>query len=391
MKIVYDPLQKKWKKTGVSSKEERWGADRIPLFPGPYSPNGVTVQMKRRRDGKIGPLAAIVTGKRNGQPILQKTWETIAEKMTQRHGLVYIFTPQSAEDRGVKGWWFDVNDKTWKQATFPAPDVLYNRIPTRAEEKKEVVRKLFASFRQKGTFIFNPSFFSKFQLFRWLRADPYLRAYLPDTRLLAQKDNIQQMLARYGAVYVKPEYGSKGDGVILLENGVSGGIMEYGHCTKKEYPSISEWLAARKQNQPESNDVIQQKIALSRHRGRLYDFRLIFHKVQNRWIMTGLGARAAGQQSVTTHVPKGGALLALEEIDPPADQRMLCTLGKRAAKQLEKKVPELCEVSFDIGRDTTGHYWIFEANAKPMEFDELDIENRRIDHLVTIFHEKSGF
>lgn len=56
----------------------------------------------------------------------------------------------------------------------------------------------------------------------------------------------------------------------------------------------------------------------------------------------------------------------------------IASVASGAAEALERKIGrEFVEMSLDVGLDGSGHPWIFEINAKPLHFDEKDIQRRR--------------
>jgi hypothetical protein len=42
----------------------------------------------------------------------------------------------------------------------------------------------------------------------------------------------------------------------------------------------------------------------------------------------------------------------------------------------------LGEMSLDLGVDTAGQMWFFEANSRPMKFDEPDIRKKSLERIV---------
>ena len=53
------------------------------------------------------------------------------------------------------------------------------------------------------------------------------------------------------------------------------------------------------------------------------------------------------------------------------------------AKQIEKASGNsLGDLSLDLGVDTAGQLWFFEANSKPMKFDEPHIRKKSLTNLI---------
>lgn len=137
---------------------------------------------------------------------------------------------------------------------------------------------------------------------------------------------------------------------------------------------------------------MQQAISLSLYKQRPFDLRVLAQKnSKGIWSIAGIGARLAGKQSITTHVPRGGS------IDDPAKllsagfgvlgSKKILQRAKSAslliAKQIEKASGStLGEMSLDLGVDTTGQIWFFEANSKPMKFDEPPIRKKSLDNII---------
>ena len=154
------------------------------------------------------------------------------------------------------------------------------------------------------------------------------------------------------------------------------------------FSSSEIWRQAIWREVGDERYMLQQGIDLIRHAGRPFDLRLLLQKNRHGvWTVTGIGARVAGASSLTTHVPRGGtianpeALLraALGRAQTSSLTRRLRQLAPRVARQIERASgDELGELSLDVGVDVNGKLWLFEANAKPMTFDEPAIHERAL-------------
>lgn len=389
MNILFDPGKNKWghHETGKSFV---WGKSRaflprLPLTPG-------TVLFPANAHGKrVGPLVGILTSKKGTTFTGNRTtFHRIHRALGNRGGIVFVFTPEGVKRDGINAFVFNENRRSWVKTQLPYPDVVYNRIPFRDDENTPVARSLLKHLTSLGIPYFNSGFLDKWEMYETLKQDPVLVTHLPETRQ-ASEGNLKIMLDAWGTLYIKPQAGQKGDGMYLVTQGKGGTFIYRSH--KKTIPSLSfnrvwERLKPTFEKTPY---LFQQKIDLMYHNGRPYDFRLMLQKVNGKWQWTGCGARLAGKDSITTHVPKGGELLALDQLRPSVDLEILKAISIRAAEKLEERFAPLYELSFDIGHDRDGHYWLFEANAKPMVFDEPDIEQKRMKRLVDIFYELSGF
>lgn len=388
MEIYYDPLKGTWghRKAG---KTFVWGKRQAVLPRRPFSPSlGFTVKARGKR---IGPIVGILTTP-GGATFAgnRKTFRHIHRALQRFGGILFVFTPQTTKHGQVKGFVFHDEKHRWVRATLPYPDVIYNRIPFREDEDEETVQAFLKRLQSSKTPYFNSGFLDKWEMYNCLRGDPKLQEHLPGTRQMT-KAELERTLYTWGALYLKPQSGQKGDGMSSLILMADGSITHRSHKNLEHFPSFEKMWEALEPLLEKMPYLIQQRIHLTQLGGRPYDFRLMVQKVSGKWEVTGVGVRLAGENAITTHVPKGGELLSLDELDWPADIERLETIAKLAAERLESQFSPLHELSFDIGRDRNGRYWLFEANAKPMEFDEPAIETKRMQRLVGIFYKESGF
>ena len=137
--------------------------------------------------------------------------------------------------------------------------------------------------------------------------------------------------------------------------------------------------------------ILQEGILLDECNNQKYDFRILLIKKHSEWNVIGIGVRAADKNRITTHTVRGGNLLPMELVASENDIDNLTQAAKQIAFELANKEKTLRECSLDIGKDREGNYWLFEVNAKPMAFDEKNIETKRISALVeTFYHAING-
>ncbi|PUA35088.1 endospore coat-associated protein [Paenibacillus elgii] len=321
----------------------------------------------------------------------------------ERGVLVYVMTTADFKLSGNKavGYTYNEADKTWKRGVLPAPHVIYNRIPYRKFELlPEVQQVIQTCMRQRRIRFFNPSFFNKWTLFEWLNHTKKTKSYIPATRRLSSGEELDKLLAEYPFLYLKPIRGKAGKGIMKVSRSLLDtkskifelSIQEKTKSHISRYPSVSR-LWSEVQELVEGKDyIIQQGIPLSSYKQRPFDLRVLVQKNgKGQWSVAGVGARLAGKLSITTHVPRGGS------IDDPAkllaysfgglgSKRIIARAKKAAltiAKQIEKSSGHMLgEMSMDLGVDQEGHIWFFEANSKPMKFDEPPIRKKSLENLI---------
>jgi len=306
------------------------------------------------------------------------------------------------KQKRIVAYMYDPVTKTWSQQLVGLPHVIYNRIPHRQDEKlPEVQKALKAALKHPEIKLFNPFFFNKWSLFEWLGKGKTTARYIPATRKMSSLTELAAMLRRYPVVYLKPILGKAGKGIMRVEKIASGAenkteyvltVQETKGSESYKFGSIAQlWSNIQKETEHQPY-IVQRGISLAKHRKRPFDLRLLVQKnYRGEWAVTGVGARLAGKQSITTHVPRGGSIddpekLLASAFDEETAKRIV-TRAKNAAlaiaRQIERKSGhKLGEMSMDIGVDVQGGIWFFEANSKPMKFDEPHIRKKSLERII---------
>ncbi|WP_232058225.1 YheC/YheD family endospore coat-associated protein [Cohnella abietis] len=300
----------------------------------------------------------------------------------------------------VLGFTYSKDDETWVKSWFPRPNIIYNRIPQREDERLPRVKKKLASLtKQPGIRFFNRRFFNKWSLFQWLNENKATKSYIPETKRLTDPIVLAKLLRKHRMLYLKPVRGKAGVGIMTvmvqpektlpyrLQIQEERGSRTYRCGTMKRL-----WDRVLKQSAVLGEPYIaQQGITLAAVNDRPFDLRALIQKNgSGQWELSGIGARVAGDSSITTHVPRGGYIDEPEKLLTSifGQEKTGKVLGKVRnttlilAKQIERSARyRLCEMSMDLGVDTAGHVWFFEANSKPMKFDEPHIRNKSLERI----------
>lgn len=336
-------------------------------------------------------------------------WRSFAQLIrwgSEQGVLVYVFSPDGVDwaTGRVRGWRCGppgTPAHRWTARTFPLPDAVYNRVPTRIAENRLSVQRTLRMFRRRlgdrfGDKVFNPHYLNKSMLNRALGRHEEMAQHIPATAPLRDAAGLHRFFSRHGRVYLKAAGGSLGNHIMEL-SASSGGRLRlrynYGHNrTRTAY--FNSWAGAWEMVARLARGrvfLMQQAIPLARADGRPFDLRLLVQKMPDgRWQFTGGAARVAGRGQITTHVPRGGRRMAMDTaLEKAFGQRAdeltveVARLAERAAHALEHALQrKFVELSLDVGVDHRGHSWIFELNAKPLHFDERDIQRRRVANLI---------
>ncbi|UNK17290.1 YheC/YheD family protein [Paenibacillus sp. N3/727] len=314
--------------------------------------------------------------------------------------LVYVVTVRDLKLKSgkVRGFTPGSDPHSWEQRLFPLPRVIYNRIPYREDEMKpQVRRKIKECMRHPNMDIYNPFFFNKRRLFSWLGKSRLTRKWAPVTKKLKGLPSLYEMIRLCSYLYLKPEEGKAGQGIMRLRYQKNKPmpyrlqIQNNKNSTTYKAATLERlWERVYKETKGEPY-IIQQGIELTAVHGRAFDLRLLVQKSDlGVWGVTGIGARMAGTHSITTHVPRGGSIEDPEKLLPPLfgseQTEGILSKVRNAAVHIAKQIEQGCryslgEMSMDLGLDTSGELWFFEANSRPMKFDEPAIRKRSLERI----------
>jgi hypothetical protein len=409
--LSYDFINQSWYLQGNSTKriQERtvyWGARQVPLpirlgvssFPTNRKIRMRSIIQFQNNKPILGPLIGILTVKGKRPPFagMRANFIDIIATGERMGAIVFVFTPDEInwETETVNGYLYHTKQNSWKKSTFPLPNVVYNRIPNRKHEKmKSVQSSILKLQRTTGLSLFNPQFFNKQVLFTMLEKTSIARQ-LPETKVLESKKDIKEMLDLHSEIYLKPTQGKAGAGILKVRksNSARAYILHFQQITQPLlFRSLNELWGEIKKHLISSPYIVQQAIPLATYENRPYDVRTLVQKNGiGQWEISGIGIRVAGANRITTHVPRGGKIESPRHVlkhsfseDKAAQiEAKIKQMAINIAKELERNYILLGEMSMDIGVDSKGEIWFFEANAKPMKFDEPDIRKRSLDNLI---------
>ncbi|WP_166244593.1 YheC/YheD family protein [Paenibacillus turpanensis] len=364
-------------------------------------------KLVRVRNGNEKPVVAILTYVDDSRVFRGDKQNYLdITRVGQENGVrIYIlptsqFSPYSSK---LTGFEYDFSLKKWVKREVPFPNVVYNRIPYRKFEQLPEVQRVLSEIESHPQLrMFNPHFFNKWQLFEWLRQSEETKGLVPNTRKYKDAVTLGNMLKSHPSLYLKPVKGKAGKGIMRINRSISKGktvytliVQEKEGTTRHHFGSISELTEQLEELKGNKDYIVQQAIKLAVHQTRPFDLRVLVQKDgKGLWRLTGVGARVAGASSITTHVPRGGSIdrpskLLSGAFGAREGKRILAktkSTALRIAKQIERSCGQpLGEMSMDLGVDRGGALWFFEANSKPMKFDEPKIRAKSLTRLVRYF------
>lgn len=332
---------------------------------------------------RIGPLVGILTsgGGSSDRPFGSRTY-LIRELLMAGSGKAYCFafTPKDVRWDSETVFGYFVNPEGgWTRKTVPLPDVVYNRLASRAADVSVSIEQLKQRFMRKNIPIFNWSFYNKWDVYRMLEDENEAYKHIPESTINPAPEQIREMLRKHKFIYLKPTGGSLGKGIYRITYSPTKGYFvrfrRNGRNALLRFQKFSGLMTMLGTKQGRlSKYVAQQGIRLVEIDGSPIDFR--FHLVRNnsnKWVVAGIGAKKAGKGSVTTHIKNGGTLLTPQQAlgrvfgnrSDEILQRMKDVSIKLAEAIQRNSKHHVGELGFDLGVDTDERIWMFEANSKP--------------------------
>ncbi|MGN7454552.1 YheC/YheD family protein [Paenibacillus pasadenensis] len=222
---------------------------------------------------------------------------------------------------------------------------------------------------------------SKMEKTQRLLQHPQLAKSVPATRWL-NEESLAELLRKHRMVYVKPDVGRMGIGVMRVERTGSGWAYQSGEKVRRfaTRSGLYRSLAKRIGDTPY---LVQRGIRMLEHEGRPFDFRLMIQQDRSgAWACNGTAARVAHPAKIVSNGSQGGTIFepmrllapAFGQTEAEALLRRMDRIALQTAGELGRSYPALRELGLDLAVDTSGKPWILEVNTRPdpCPFTKLD-------------------
>lgn len=214
---------------------------------------------------------------------------------------------------------------------------------------------------------------SKWRKYLAMWEDDALRPFLPETARFSRTAFLS-MTDRHPSVYLKPDTGGGGYGIMRVRPDGRGWLLEKPHAVARFHHRelMFRYLAHKLKRK---KYIVQQGIDLIRLQGRPMDFRCLFYKIDGDWHYAGCMGKVAAPRKWTTNLCQGGRAITFEEaiassLEMPPEEIVkrkeeLEQVAHASVLALERVFPRLCQVGLDIAVDTDNQIRIIEANSRP--------------------------
>lgn len=213
---------------------------------------------------------------------------------------------------------------------------------------------------------------SKMKKGRPLINDPALSHHVPETHWYHSR-TLRKMLQTFPVLYIKPDKGSLGTGIIRVKRLDRSESLISFKATSKKYPNSRIVSEVAKRMRQDKKYIIQQGISLATYRNKPFDLRIVLQRPTDRWLLTWMSAKVAPRSnSIVTNVAKGARDVQIKQVLQGADQPLhvsnvlnkLSDVSYKIARKLGSHFPFRI-VGLDMGIDKKGKVWFIEANTRP--------------------------
>lgn len=277
-----------------------------------------------------------------------------------------IFYRRAARKLGLKIEYMTLE----KRHLRGAPSVIHNRSIPKNKHQQSILQKL-----AKRSIVFNRSRLNKQRVHQLLSASARLRIHLPATKRL-NRNNLQDMMRRYHALYLKPSVGSVGLGILRIRK-IQGSKSWSVQVSRSKVKRVtkSRLYSHLKRKTGSQAYLIQKQIPLAKVHGCPYDIRVSVQKGRHgRWQITGMVAKVAKKGSHVTNVARGGSVLSAKKafresgLRPELIEQRLKRLSLLVARTLDRNMRGIADLGLDIGISKTGFPYLIEVNFRDQRY-----------------------
>ncbi|MGN7412734.1 YheC/YheD family protein [Paenibacillus sp. SAF-068] len=220
---------------------------------------------------------------------------------------------------------------------------------------------------------------------------------IPDTQRFNQS-NLKSMLDKYGMVYIKPEIGTFGMGVIKAEMDNHQHFAYQIHQKRLTFNSFESFSRSLTHLVKQKSYLIQRGIHLLKHNNRRFDIRVMVQlNPGQKWEATGVIGRLGHPKKIVTNYHSGAKPMSIHTLlkSHASDKRVqeliqeMNRLGVDIARHMSKKYTRLKSIGVDIGLDRSLTPWIIEVNAKPDPYIFNQLKDKTMYRKVMRYYSQS--
>lgn len=356
-------------------------------------PQGLPLRLRydrHERELALGPLIGILNTDTKPERTLfgrrTKMLRQLCDTARKTGVLAVIINPNDPANRNlsrgfVTGYVADEYG-AFRKIRVPAPDVIYDRdlYFHMKHTRDEDFESIFPTQLQAVTR-------SKYRLHEMLAQNEYLRPFLLDTQPLTSKDALAEFLARHERIFLKPNEGQQGLGLLTVEKSEDGYTVHHPYIdhdawklTTHTLPSFDAlWEVITSYQKKKSTYLMQKYLDLAQvHVGTRTDGTPIVRGIELRHLLQRGADMRLGVVGVVTRLSDKKLIgreyhldgfEALSKAFSPDQARHIMEQSKRLSLAITHYLEDVIgkpigELTLDIGVSRQGKLYVIEANSK---------------------------
>ncbi|TVY07411.1 YheC/YheD family endospore coat-associated protein [Paenibacillus cremeus] len=327
---------------------------------------------------QVGVLALYLAGRRLEELAFFRKLCVSGQKLGVE---VLVFTPDDVDEskRQIHAITYNTASDKWTRKKVGFPPIIYDRCRYHGADNYRKISHFRRTFT-KLNYVSRP-LANKWRMHQILSESEKIVPHLPSTTRYKDSKELLKICKRYSTVYLKPQGGTGGRGILRLQR-LQGGeafLLQGRDPSRQIIPAhrVEATQLATRLSSLKLNDryIVQQGIQLELKDGRVHDFRMLVQKDgTGQWQITGCAGRIGPRKSVTSNLHGGGTASPMDSLlksrfgssEKVAEiKETAYALGLNVVEHLDTKFDTFCEVGIDLAVDPKGHVWLLEVNPKP--------------------------
>ncbi|MEM9545015.1 MAG: YheC/YheD family protein [Bacteroidota bacterium] len=334
--------------------------------------------MKSLEPNAIGIMSVIHEGR---PPFGLQTYffEDMVKSVGINANAFFFFSPLNWKEgeKSVPGYNY-IQDK-WEETEHKIPDIIYDRAFSKEKNDKLYLKKVRRYLSASKKIVLNPLGLTNL-LNNKVQFQDFLQEHYISTLRTFSFSNLEEahfldsLMTK--SVYVKPIFGSKGEGIYKVEKEDEDTYLLHHDddvIPFESYPPLVRLLLEKIEHG--ENYFIQEEAQIQLYGNAPFDIRVLVQNYGNDYKVTGKAVRIGKKYGITSNLNSGGHALPIEGLASFFEENYSLTLNELHEKiddlcmnccdELRKEYGEFCEIGFDVLITKDRGQVILEANAKP--------------------------
>ena len=288
------------------------------------------------------------------------------------NGLILVLYTEGIdfENKFVKGYYYnpdlDFRSSVWEEGIFPFPDSIFQRINLPEDIRIKLKE-------QTNNSMFNSDYFSKWEFYKMISTVNPSFNHLPDTKLLGEGMELEDMVSLHKAVYLKTLNGTLSRGIYKISSiGDKFELKDKDGVVVEMTSSFEEIKELVKNITKNKSYLIQQALHPLMVYDRHTDFRVIMQKNHTLdWICTGIFTfmgKRSGISSSWGYMATFDRFLEknfnFNQKDIFKKKQEVIDVCKDICKVLDESGENYGDLGFDVVIDEDLKVWVLEANKR---------------------------